>query len=175
MKNFQQNLLITFAIALCLLCAVQWRNQARQQNAYQQRGQIISDQLAAIQGYTNSISALQTQLAQTDLHISELRATIRTNDEFILAQKRQINAAEAENQSLTNDVAQYRAAVDTLQSRLKEASDGIQKQNDAIKQLAAQRDDFVQKLNASVKDRNDIVAKYNDLAARFEKLAPKQQ
>jgi chromosome segregation ATPase len=175
MKNFQQNLLIIFAVALCLLCAIQWRNQARQQNAYQQRGQIVSEQLAAIQGYTNTISALQTQLAQADLHIGELRATIRTNDEFILVQKRQINAAEAENQGLTNDVAQYRAAVDTLQSRLKEASDGIQKQNDAIKQLAAQRDDFVQKLNASVKDRNDIVAKYNDLAARFEKLAPKQQ
>jgi chromosome segregation ATPase len=173
MKNFQQNLLVAFALLLCVLCADQWYGQAVQQNAFQKQGQVISQQLAAIQGYTNTISTLQNQLSQTDAHISELRMTTQTNAQFILEQKRQLNAIESENESLTNQVAQYRAAIEAFEAKLKEAGEGIEKQNDAIKKLAAQRDEFVQKLNASVQDRNDIVSKYNDLAARFEKLAPK--
>ena len=71
---------------------------------------------------------------------------------------------------LTNQIAEYRSAVESLQGKLKEAYGGIQKQNEAVKELVAQRDEFVQKLNDSVKERNDIVAKYNDLAAQAAKL-----
>jgi len=62
--------------------------------------------------------------------------------------------------------------VDKLEARLKDAYDGIRKQNDAIKQLTTQRDEFVQKLNDSIKDRNDIVTKYNDLVKSMEKTPP---
>jgi hypothetical protein len=34
----------------------------------------------------------------------------------------------------------------------------------------AQRDEFVKKFNDEVQDRNEVVAKYNDLAARVQKL-----
>jgi CII-binding regulator of phage lambda lysogenization HflD len=77
---------------------------------------------------------------------------------------------DAENTALTNDIVEYKQAVATLEGRLKEAYDGIQKQNDAIKQLAAQRDEFVKKYNDEVVDRNNVVSNYNDLVARFEKL-----
>jgi hypothetical protein len=59
--------------------------------------------------------------------------------------------------------------VDAYQQKLKEAADGIQKQNEALKEVAVQRDEFVAKLNESVKERNTIVEKYNQLAARLEK------
>ena len=48
--------------------------------------------------------------------------------------------------------------------------DGIQKQNAAITNLVAQRDDFVQKYNHEIQERNDVVAKYNDLAKQMQKL-----
>ena len=60
----------------------------------------------------------------------------------------------------------YRAG----EAKLKDAYAGIEKQNEALTNLVAQRDDLVQKYNDEVKDRNDIVAKYNDLAKQFEKL-----
>jgi len=52
---------------------------------------------------------------------------------------------------------------------LTEAYDGIKKQNEALKELAAQRDEYVKKFNDSVKDRNDVVAKYNDLVQKVDK------
>ena len=55
-------------------------------------------------------------------------------------------------------------------AKLKDAYDGIDKQNETITNLIAQRNDLVQKYNDEVKDRNDVVAKYNELAAQVKKL-----
>ena len=71
---------------------------------------------------------------------------------------------------MTNEITQYKQAVDSLESKLKEAYDGINRQNTAITNLIAQRDDFVKKYNDEVNDRNGIVAKYNELAKQVEKL-----
>jgi predicted RNase H-like nuclease (RuvC/YqgF family) len=78
------------------------------------------------------------------------------------------------NENLTNTVTQYTAAVDALESKLKEAYAGVAKQNEAITNLIAQRDEFVQKLNDSVKDRNRVVAKYNDLVKEINPANGKQ-
>ena len=83
--------------------------------------------------------------------------------------QRESNRLEAEGEGLTNMIAEYRAAVGTLDSKLKEAYDGIKKQNESLKELVTQRDEFVKKYNDSVRERNDIVAKYNVLADQVKK------
>ena len=109
---------------------------------------------------------MDRQIAQMDARMTELKAGAKTNAELVINQKREINRLQATAEGLTNQIAEYKTAVDTLEAKFKEAYDGIKKQNDAIKELVAQRDEFVKKLNESVKDRNDVVAKYNELAAR---------
>jgi chromosome segregation ATPase len=180
MKNFQQNLLIIVALSLCSLCIYQWYGHTVQRNEIQKLEQTVFDKSAAIQGYTNSIRAMDGQIAQRDgqiaqrdARITELKAEAKTNAEFVITQKREINRLQATADGLTNQIAQYKSAVQSLQGKLKEAYDGIQKQNDAVKELVAQRDEFVKKYNDEVKDLNDIVAKYNELAAQVEKLQPK--
>jgi chromosome segregation ATPase len=170
MKNFQQNLLILLALSLCVLCVYQWYGQTRQRNQMDGMNLLLSQKLAAIQGYTNSIHTMDGQIAQMDAHINELKATIKTNDELFLDQKRELNRMALTNEFLTTQVGEYKQAVATLEVKLKEAYDGVKKQNDAITQLVAQRDDYVKKLNDSIKDRNDIVAKYNELAESVKKL-----
>jgi chromosome segregation ATPase len=170
MKNFHQNLLITLALCLCGLCAWQWYQQTVQRNQVDELKQTANEKLVLIQDYTNSIQMMQHQIGQMDARITELKDTVKTNDETIVAQRRELNQSEAQNDALTNEIVQYRQAVDTLQAKLKDAYDGIQKQNDAIKQLAAQRDDFVKKYNDLVIDRNNVVSNYNELAAKIEKL-----
>jgi chromosome segregation ATPase len=170
MKKFQQNLLVILALSLCVLCVYQWYGQTVQRNQMDGMNRLLSEKLVAIQGYTNSIQTMDGQIAQMDAHINELKATIKTNEELMLAQKREINRLELGNEALTNQITDYKQAVETLEGKLKEAYDGVKKQNDAITQLVAQRDDYVQKLNASIKDRNDIVAKYNELADTVKKL-----
>jgi chromosome segregation ATPase len=170
MKNFQQNLLVVLAAALCLLCAWQWYGQTLQRNQIQGLNQLVYEKSAAIQGYTNSLSTLDHQVAQMDARIAELKGMIKTNDLLILNQKRELSRLEFVNAALTNEIIDYTNAVATMQAKLKEAYDGVKKQNDTIKDLVAQRDELVQKLNDSVKGRNDVVNKYNELADRFQKL-----
>src|SRR5580658_8462884 len=156
MKNFQQNLLVVLAISLCGLCTWQWYDQTLQRNQIQALNQLVYDKSVAIRDYTNSIATLNHQIAQMDTRITDLRDTAVSNEQLIVAQRREIDTLQA--------------TTDALEAKLKGAYDGINKQNETIKEVVAQRDEFVKKLNDTMKERNEIVAKYNQLAAQVEKL-----
>lgn len=168
MKNFHQNLLITLALGLCALCAWQWYGQTSQRSLINQLNQISYDKSVAIQEYTNSIKTMEHQVSQMDAQITDLKATIKTNNEAVLTQQREINNLGAQNTSLTGEIAQYKTAVDNLEAKLKDAYNGIKKQDEAIKQVVGERDDFVKKYNDSVQERNEIVKKYNDLVSQVK-------
>jgi predicted transcriptional regulator len=109
------------------------------------------------------------QIAQMDARLTEVKAEAKTNADLIINQRREIKLSQITAESLTNALTEYKAAVTNLQGRLKDAYDGIQKQNEAMKELVAQRDEFVKKFNDEMKDRNDVVNKYNDLVRQVEK------
>jgi len=169
MKNFQQNLLIILALGLCGLCVYQWRGQTAQRVQIERLTQVVYDKSAMIRDYTNSIQTMDRQIALMDARLSELKEVVKSNDQVEVSEKREITRLLAAEEGLTNEVAEYKKGVDGLESKLKEAYEGIKKQNDAIKELVAQRDEIVKKLNDSVKDRNDVVAKYNELVDRVNK------
>ena len=121
---------------------------------------------------TNSVATMQHQITQMDGRIGELKDTVKTTTRPFWAEKRELNKLEAEGEGLTNQISEYKKAVDTLEARLKDAYDGVKKQNEAITELTAQRDEFVKKYNDSVTDRNQVVKKYNELADQIEKLQP---
>ena len=168
MKNFQANLLIVLALALCGLCAWQWHEQTVQRDEITTMNGILYDKNVAIQDATNSIATLDHQVAQMDARITGIKAAAATNEQLVVSQKARLAQLQFKNASLTNEVAQYRVAVDTLESKLKDAYADVEQQNAAITNLVAQRDDFVKKFNAEVKDRNDVVAKYNDLVKQVQ-------
>ncbi len=168
MKNFQQNLLIILALALCGLCARQWYEQTVQRNEIQTLNQLVYDRNAAIQGYTNSIATLNHQIDQMDARLTKVKAAAATNEQLVVSQKAEIAQLRFANDNLTNEIVQYKQAVDALEAKLKEVYAGIDKQNEAISNLVTQRNDLVQKYNDEVKDRNDIVAKYNDLVKQVQ-------
>lgn len=169
MKNLQQNLLIVVALSLCALCVYQWYGQTLQRNELQTVDQLVYEKSAAIQGYTNSIRTMDQQIAEMDARITALKVDAKTNSDLLVAHVRQINQLQVLSEGLTNEVTEYKVAVTNLQTKLKEAYDGIQKQNEAVKELAAQRDEFVKKFNDEVKDRNEVVNKYNELVRQVEK------
>ena len=173
MKNFQVNLLITLALALCGLCAWQWYEQTVQRNEIETQNRLVYDRNAAIQGYTNSIATLTHQVAQMDSRLTEIKAAAATNEQIIATQKSALASLQFANLNLTNEITQYKTGVDALEAKLKEAYAGIDKQNESISNLMTQRNDLIQKYNDEVKDRNDIVAKYNDLAEQVKKLQSK--
>ena len=169
MNHFQQNLLIGLALALCGLCVYQWHDQTRQRTEIEGLTRTLYHKAEAIQGYTNSIATMDRQIAQMDARITALKEENRSNATVVARQQRDFNRLETTSAGLTNEIAEYKEALETLQKKLKAAYDGIEKQNAALKELAAQRDEFITKYNDSVKDRNAVVSKYNDLVRQVEK------
>lgn len=168
MKNFQQNLLILLAIALCGLCVWQWYAETVQRTTIGDLNQMVFDRNSAIENYTNSIASLNSQVDEMDGRIAALKITMATNEQMVISQKAQIGQLQFDNANFTNEIAQYKSAVDTLESRLKDADDGIDRQNETISNLVSQRNDLVEKYNELATNRNDIVAKYNELVKQSE-------
>jgi len=169
MKNFHQNLLIVLALSLCGLCVYQWYDQTVQRNRLENLNQLLAAKSTAIQGYTNSLDTLNHQVEQMDARITELKTAAATNDQATLVQKREITRLQLLTEVQSNEISQYQTAVTNLQAKLQELVDGIKKQNAAMAELTTQRDDFLQKLNDSIKDRNAVVDKYNDLVKQVDK------
>jgi chromosome segregation ATPase len=168
MKNFQQNLLIVLALALCGLCAFQWYEQTVQREEITTLNGMAYDKNVAFQDATNSIATLNHQVTQMDERITEIKAAAATNEQLVVSQKAELIKLQFANENLTNEIAEYKTAVDTLEAKLKAAYAGIEQQNETITNLVAQRDDVVKKFNNEVKDRNDVVAKYNDLVKQVQ-------
>ncbi len=141
MKNFQANLFIVLAIGLCSLCVWQWYEQTVQRSEIQTLNRIVYDRNAAIQGYTNSIATLNHQVNQMDARLTEIKAEAETNEQRVIAQKAEIEQLQFANETATNEIVQYKDAVGALEAKLKEAYAGIDKQNGAISNLVAQRND----------------------------------
>jgi uncharacterized coiled-coil DUF342 family protein len=170
MKNVQQNLLILLALGLCGLCAWQWYFQTVQRNQIDRLDQAIYKQSAEIQGYTNSISGMNAEIAGQQARVNELKQTIASNSQALTLQQRDNLRLQIVADSLTNQIVQYQSLTNVLVGKLTEAYDGIKKQNAAISNIVAQRDEIVEKYNASVKSRNDLVEKYNDLVQQVKKI-----
>jgi len=170
MKNFLQNLLIVLALGLCGLCGWQWYLQTRLHLQGEALQQTVFDQTAAIQGYTNRIRNMEAEISGLSTHVNELKQTAITNELAALEQKREILRLRSSSEMMSNEIVQYKDVLDKLEAKFKEASEGIVKQNDAIKRLAAERDDAIQKYNDSIKERNALAEKYNSLVDRFTKL-----
>ena len=130
---------------------------------------MVYEKNVAFQDATNFIATLNHQIEQMDTSLTEIKAAGTTNEQLIISQKAEIFRLQFAGANLTNEISQYQAAVDTLQSKLKEAYAGINRQNDTITNLVGQRDELVKKFNDSVKDRNEVVTKYNDLVKQLQK------
>jgi chromosome segregation ATPase len=170
MKNFLQNMLICLALALCGLCAWQWYVQTLLHNQGEALQLTLSRQAAEIQGYTNSIKNMDAEIAGLSTRVNELKQAAMTNEQAALEQQNEIFRLHTSGEVMSNEIAGYKVVVDKLDARLKATSEGIVKQNDAIKKLIAERDDAIKKCNASIKERNALAGKYNDLVEHFNKL-----
>jgi uncharacterized coiled-coil DUF342 family protein len=170
MKNLQQNLLMILALALCVLCAWQWYVQTLLHNEGEALQRTIQKQAADIQEYTNSIKNMDSEISGLSTRMDEMKQSALSNEQTALEQKREILRLHSSGDALSNQVVQYKDAAIKLDARLREAADGVEKQNEAIKLLITNRDDAFKKYNDAMKDRNALAEKYNELVERFNKL-----
>ena len=170
MKNLLQNLLVFLSFGLCVLCAWQWYIQTLLHSQGEALQRTIFKQEAEIQVFTNSLKNSDAEIAGLSTRVNELKQAAMTNEQAALEQKREIVRLNKSSEVLSNEISQYKVIVDKLEAKLKEASEGIEKQNEAFKKLLAERDEAIQKYNDSMKERNALAEKYNNLVERFNKL-----
>src|SRR5271154_5303016 len=100
MKNFQQNLLIALALGLCGLCVYQWYSQTVERTQIEGLNRLLYQRASAIQDYTNSIATMNSQIAQMDGRITELKASVKTNEQMVVSQRRELNQLQFDNAGL---------------------------------------------------------------------------
>ena len=163
MKNPLQNLLIGCALGLCALCLWQWHVQVGQYRELATLTQTLANQSADLEHSTNSLAVLDLQIAQQDAQLRELRNSAQ-------ADRIEVFTLRAETNRLTGTLTQTQAAAEL---HIQQANATIRQQNELLKNMVAQRDDFVKRLNEVIQDRNAIVTKYNDLVKHLaESPAP---
>jgi chromosome segregation ATPase len=163
MKNFQRNLFVLIAIALCGTCTYQWYLQGNQRNIIEKQNQAIYDNSVAIQGLTNSIKLRDDQISQLQDRLAQLKQAGASRDQQVIAEKREMARLQSAADLASNEIVRYKTVVSDLEDKINKAYEGE-------KQLAAQRDEFVKKLNDSITARNDLTSNYNALVDRFNKL-----
>src|SRR6202012_5359786 len=89
MKNFQRNLFILLAVALCGTCAYQWFVQGNQAAEIQRENKSVFDQGTEIQSLTNSLKLRDDQIKMLTDRVTALKQTMATNDQQMIEQKRE--------------------------------------------------------------------------------------
>jgi chromosome segregation ATPase len=168
MKGIQERMFVVLALAMCGLCAYQWYELSVQRGRIVTLAAQVAARDLALREATNTVATSDHQVARLDAEALAWRAACRTNAQLLAEQRREVARLHGVEDGLAARLEQYRSAVDTLTNKVKTAYDGIESQNSAIKQLTAQRDELVAKCNASMRERNELVAKYNDLVKRLE-------
>ena len=118
MKNFQQNLLILLALALCGLCVFQWYEQTAQRDEITTLNGVVYQKNVAIRDATNSIAVLNQQIGQLDSSLTETKANAATNSNNSWHRKKPGSpCSNSPTPVSTNEIARYKTTVDTRWQR----------------------------------------------------------
>lgn len=166
MKTFLQNLLITFALALCVLVAVQWHRESKLRGNQEKLEEAERKNHTSLESLRVEMKRTSDELARVEVlrkQLSESGNTIRSELERTTEELKRI---QAELQRNARELATHKTA-------LTQANDNITVQNETLKKLADERNDAVAKFNTLVEEHNALVKQWN---AQQEELAkPKKK
>lgn len=178
MKRLLTTLLVLVTLGLCAVCVVQWVREERL------RGH-IADLAKRLEAENTARVEAERKAAEYEKEIERLTALRAEIEAKLLATTEELtlvgNDSVARGITLSlflNELVQTQARLAAAESvagkgasALKEHNASvtaqnatITKQNEMLKQVAAERDAAIEKLNARTKEFNELVEKYNKLA-----------
>ncbi len=171
MKNFLQNLLIFFALALCALIAFQWVRETDLRKEIQKLNDTVHDKSQAIIDLESRLHHDEEEIQRLDGIKNELTATVKSNNLQIAGITKDLEKANVENQRKDKQIEAYKDAMQTANENLTKANEEIRTLNEDRKKLADERNDFVSKLNKITTDYNDLAKKWNQQQAELSAKA----
>jgi peptidoglycan hydrolase CwlO-like protein len=132
MKNWLQNLLILFSFGLCVLLAVQWHRE----------------------------DVLRRQLQRSDNTSRTVSETISSLQSDVARLEAEAARVEGLRQQLSTNATVWEQEVVALQAALTKANENIRVQNDALKTLAGERGEIVQRYNLLAEEYNNLLNRW---------------
>jgi chromosome segregation ATPase len=161
MKNFLQNLLIFFALALCGLIAFQWVRETDLRKDIQKLNDTVHDKSQAIIDLEARLRHDEEEIKRLDGLKNELTATVKSNNLEIARLGKDLDKANAENQRKDKQIEVYKEALNTANENMKKQIEETKALNEAMKKLADERNDVVQKYNKMAGDYKELADRWN--------------
>lgn len=178
MKRFLIVLLILITFGLCALCVVQWQREDRY------RGHIVDlvkrleaenaakvEALRKVREYEKEIARLTELRAEVEAKLVEITRDYNdlTHDSVARGITIAIYMREYLQMSAGYNAAQIALgrggdAVKERNATVTAQNSTIEKQNQLLRRVAAERDAAIDRLNARTRELNELVGKYNKLA-----------
>lgn len=176
MKNFLQNLLIFFALALCALIAFQWVRETDLRKEIQKLNDTVHDKSQAIIDLEARLHHDEDEIRRLDDLKNELTATVKSNNLEIARLGKDLDKATIDNQRKDKQIEVYKAALDVANDNIKKQNEEMKAQNEEMKKLAEERNDIVKKFNKMNADYSELAGKWNkqqeEIAAKNATNAP---
>jgi chromosome segregation ATPase len=158
-------LLVGLALGLAALCSFQWLRETENRRDVQEQ---VSRLQSHAQQNTNRIHQLDLQVSELTEEALSLRTALQTHKQSLIDLGQDRTALEASNRFLAAQLEAYTNAFAQVTNQLNQAHDNIKTQNKLIEEAIAQRDDYARKLNASIRERNEVVDEFNALVRKIE-------
>ena len=162
MRNFLQNLLVLFALALCGLLAFQWHRETRLRLNIQSLTDDLQKQRETSQELDGAVKRLEAEVVRIDSLKNEVTTELKTNKAEVVRLRTQLQRNDTEFDRLTKQVEAYKTSLETANESITRQNESIKVQNEEMKKLAAERNEIVERLNKTVTDYNDLVKKWNE-------------
>lgn len=178
MKRLLTTLLVFVALGLCAVCVVQWKREARlrghitdlvkrleAENAMRVEAERkVREYEREIERLTELRAEVEAKLVEVTRDYNDLSADSVARGITIAIYMRELMQTRAGFEAAQLALGQGGAAIKERNTAVTEQNAAIEKQNVMLKQLAAERDTAIEKLNARTREFNALVEKYNKLS-----------
>lgn len=171
MKNFLQNLLIFFALALCALVAFQWVRETDLRKRIQSLTDTIHDKAEAVQALQGTVKRDEAEIQRLDALKNQLNDTVKSNIALIAVMVRDLDKATNEIDRAHAQMQAYKEGLEKANENLVRQNESIKRQNEEMAKLAEDRNEMVKKFNKMAADYNDLANKWNKQQEDLAKAA----
>jgi paraquat-inducible protein B len=165
-------LLIAATLALCGLCAFQWKREAEFRTRIQEIGTALKEESnkraeteEQVLTFEKEIARLTTLRADTEAKLLEVssRLVAVEADQFHRGNSIVVLGLELQRAQSEAKAAREKIAAQEKTNTVVEQNAAITQANALLKQLTAERDSAIEKLNERTRALNELVTKYNKL------------
>lgn len=178
MKRLLTSLLALISLGLCVVSVVQWQREARlrghiadlvkrleAENALRiEAERKVREYEKEIARLTELRAEVEAKLVEVTREYNDLSADSTARGITIAIYMRELLQAQAGFEAAQLALGKGGDALKERNAAVTAQNSAIEKQNTMLKQLAAERDAAIEKLNIRTREFNELVEKYNKLA-----------